>query len=393
MEYWVQMIKFDNKISRKGTYCTQWDYIEDRFNVKDIIPFSISDMDIAVPSTIIKKLKERLSHPILGYSRWRNSDYLTAIEQWYQKRYQCQINQKWILYSPSVMYSISILIQQLSDVGDDIVIMTPAYNAFFEVIKNNGRNIIESPLILKNKKYEIDYADLEEKCRFSKVLLWCNPHNPIGRVWSESEMSKVLEIAKKNSCWIISDDIHMDLSIYKKPYCILKKLNDYNNMIVVNSISKAFNVPALSGSYMIIPDENLYKQIENKTRYTDFVNSPAILNVIATIEAYNECELWLDNLRVYLRGNIEYVDDFLKKNCDKISLIKPEGTYLCWLDCRQLNLSDNQIQQNLIEKGGIGIMPGKVYGAQEQGFLRFHVGCPREKVKIGMERIKYSLQD
>lgn len=387
------MHNFDHIINRKGTYCTQWDYTEDRFQEKDILPFSISDMDIAAPDILIASLQERLKHPILGYSRWRNHDFCDAIQTWYLKRYCADIQKDWILYSPSVMYSISILIRQLSNEHDGVVIMTPAYNAFFDVIKNNNRKILKSSLQLHNNMYTIDFEDFDHKAKESRIILLCNPHNPVGRMWTDEEMRKIIEIAKKHNCWILSDEIHMDIQLDAIPHSIMQYTKEYPNIISINSISKSFNVPALSGSYCIIMDPDVRQRFEQQTRYTDFVNSPAILHVIATIQAYNHCEDWLDDLQKYLLENFAFVDQYLEEHLPYIKRTKNDSTYLCWLDCRALNLSDEELQKRLVHIGKVGIMSGSVYGKDGSGFLRFHVGCPKEKIRDGLQRIKLSFAD
>ncbi|MGO0907767.1 MalY/PatB family protein [Clostridioides difficile] len=386
------MINFDKKVNRLGTYCTQWDYVEDRFGKKGLLPFTISDMDLEFPEEITEVLKERLNHRVLGYSRWKHDDFKDSITNWYSKRFNCSIDSNWIYYSPSVMYSISKLIEIFSDEGDGVLINTPAYNAFYEVIGNNNRNIIKSPLINKDGFYSIDFEDFEKKCKYSKIFILCNPHNPTGRVWSELELIKMVRICKENNVKIISDDIHMDIVYDNKMTPVLNVADNYlESIFICTSASKSFNIPALTGSYVIIPNEEIRTKFENITRYRDFVNSPAILAILGTMTCYNDCEYWLDELLKYLKENLQYTINYIEDNLKPLKLVMPEGCYFAWIDFSEIKISSEKFQKLLIDIGEVAIMAGKVYGEESEFYLRLNVACSREKLEDGLNRIKKTI--
>ena len=386
------MINFDKKVDRLGTYCTQWDYVEDRFGKKDLLPFTISDMDLEFPFEITEVLQERLNHRVLGYSRWKHDDFRNSVTNWYIRRFNCSVDSNWIYYSPSVMYSISKLIEMLSNEGDGILINTPAYNAFYDVITNNNRNIIKSHLVNRNGFYSIDFNDFEKKCKKSKIFILCNPHNPTGRVWSELELVKMIGICKNNDVKIISDDIHMDIVYDNRMTPILNVAKDYlDSVFICTSASKSFNIPALTGSYVIIPNEGIRNKFENITRYRDFVNSPAILAILATMVCYDDCEYWLDELLKYLKENLKYTIDYIKDNLEPLKLVMPEGCYFAWIDFSELKISGEKFQKLLMDIGEVAIMSGSVYGEEGEFYLRLNVACSREKLEDGLNRVKKTM--
>lgn len=379
---------FNNPISRAGTFCTQWDFCEDRFGVKDIIPFSISDMDLTIPEEITRALRKRLEHPVFGYSRWQHSEYLNAICHWYGRNYNAEIDANWITYSPSVMYSIAKSIEILTCQEDGVLIFTPAYNAFFDVIKNSGRRLLTSILIKDEEgNYGIDWNDFNSKVKNAKVVLLCNPHNPIGRVWSENELKRISESCDKYKCWLFSDEIHSDFT-FSQEFTSAVRLR-YVKTITFNSISKTFNVPALTGSYVIAPDGDFNNKLRTITRYRDFVNSPSVLNVIATIVAYNECDTWLRDLKLHLKSNIDFTVAYIKKNIPSLFFRDPEGCYFAWVDCSHISCQFEVFYSKLIHEGKVGIMAGSVYGPGGENFLRLNLACSREKLYQGLCRIAY----
>ncbi|MEG0577904.1 MAG: aminotransferase class I/II-fold pyridoxal phosphate-dependent enzyme [Bacilli bacterium] len=387
------MIDFDHVIDRHGTYCTQWDYVEDRFGEKGLLPFTISDMDIEYSPAIDEALTNRLQHKILGYSRWKHADFQGAVVSWYKRRFDCVIESSNVFYSPSVMYSISKFIELLSNPKEGVLLLTPAYNAFYDVINNNNRRLICSSLIDDNGKYTIDFVDFERKCSEASIFILCSPHNPIGRIWNEDELKEIIRICSKHNVHILSDDIHMDIDYQHKFNPIYKyELPSNIEIVICSSISKSFNVPALSGSYCIIKNEMVRDKFETITRYRDFVNSPAILHIIATIAAYEESEEWLEELLIYLKKNLDYTKDYLKDNIPELYFEMPEGCYFAWINFKQLHITSSQFQEALIHIGKVAIMPGNSYGIDGEFYLRFHVGCSLEKVKEGLERIKKTVE-
>lgn len=386
-------MNFDEIKDRRGTYCTQWDYVKDRFGKEGLLPFTISDMDLESPDEISEALVKRINHKIFGYSRWNHDDFKNSIERWYKKRFNCQINKDWIIYSPSVIYSVSKFVEMKSEKGDGVLINTPGYDGFFKMILGNERKIISSSLKYVNGKYEIDFEDFEKKCREAKIFLLCSPHNPVGKVWTEEELIKIIEICKKNNVFIISDEIHMDIVYNKKHIPILSLGKDYiENIVLCTSASKTFNIPAFTGSYLFIPSEKNREDFLKVLKERDALSSPSILAVIATMTAYNECEYWVDGLVKYTENNIKFVKEYLEKNIPELFCDVPDGSYFAWIDFSKLGISSEEFQKYLIDIGEIAVMPGLTYGEEGRYFLRLNVACSIKKVEDGLERIRKSVE-
>ena len=382
-------MNFDEIKDRRGTYCTQWDYVKDRFGKEGLLPFTISDMDLESPEEIAEALVKRINHKIFGYSRWNHDDFKNSIESWYKKRFSCEINKDWIVYSPSVIYAVSKFVEMKSEKGDGVLINTPGYDGFFKMILGNERRIISSPLKNINGKYEIDFEDFEKKCREAKIFLLCSPHNPVGKVWTEKELIKIIEICKKNNVFIISDEIHMDIVYNKKHIPIVSLGKDYlENIVLCTSASKTFNIPAFTGSYLFIPSEKNREDFLKILKERDALSSPSILAVIATMTAYNECEYWVDELIKYTENNIKFVKEYLEKNIPELFCEIPDGSYFAWIDFSKLGISSEEFQKYLIDIGEVAVMPGLTYGEEGRYFLRLNVACSIKKVEDGLKRIK-----
>lgn len=382
-------MNFDEIRDRRGTYCTQWDYVKDRFGKEGLLPFTISDMDLESPEEIAEALVKRINHKIFGYSRWNHDDFKNSIESWYKKRFSCEINKEWIVYSPSVIYAASKFIEMKSEKGDSVLINTPGYDGFFKMILGNERRIISSPLKNINGKYEIDFEDFEKKCRETKIFLLCSPHNPVGKVWTDEELTKIIEICKKNNVFIISDEIHMDIVYNKKHIPIISLGKDYlENIVLCTSASKTFNIPAFTGSYLFIPSEKNREDFLKILKERDALSSPSILAVIATMTAYNECEYWVDELIKYTENNIKFVKEYLEKNIPELFCEIPDGSYFAWIDFSKLGISSEEFQKYLIDIGEVAVMPGLTYGEEGRYFLRLNVACSIKKVEDGLKRIK-----
>ena len=383
------MTNFNKDVNRKGTYCTQWDFASDRFGLSDVLPFSISDMDLEYPKELGDALKGRLEHNILGYSRWQHADYLNAISSWYGVRYGAIVNSSWITYSPSVMYSIAKYIEIVSLPGESVLIFTPVYNAFFDVIDNSDRDITSSSLIYTDGLYSIDWDDFSSKAKECSAVLLCNPHNPVGRCWSEYEINRIADICKQNNCWLLSDEIHSDFIFSGKFYSAINL--EHENVVVFNSISKTFNVPALTGSYVISSNAEVNDSFRKISRYRDFVNSPSILNVIATIVAYTKCAYWVDALNDHILSNKKFVFNYILSQLPSLKITNQEACYFAWIDCRSLGISMGVLQHTLVEREKVGIMSGAIYGPESESFLRLNLACPKSKLVDGLRRLKRAI--
>lgn len=383
---------FDKQINRKGTYCTQWDYVEDRFGEADLLPFTISDTDFEVPDEVINTLKNRINHGVFGYTRWNHSDFKNSILKWYSERFMTKLDSDSIVYSPSVIYSISKLLSIVSDENDGVIIQTPAYDAFYKTIKENNRKAIENSLIYRDGKYSIDFNHLDNLMKTHKVLLLCSPHNPTGRVWTADELKNIVHLAQKNDVFIISDEIHMDILRKGQTHLPICKL--YNsNLAVVTSGSKTFNFPALVFSYAIIPDNRVREEFLRQLKNRDGLSSPSVLGMLATMTAYNHCGYWVDELNDYIDSNIELVEKHLNKYCPKFVLSHSESTYLLWIDIAPSNIDMTTLQKKLVHKYKVAIMDGKIYGGNGEQFLRLNIGCSRQKLQDGLERLSQAYEE
>lgn len=386
-------VNFDKIVDRNGTYCTQWDFTVDRFGKEGVLPFSISDMDFQSPGEILTSIRSHVNHGIFGYTRWAHNDYKDAIINWYGRRFNTLIKSEWIVYSPSVIYTISKLIEILSSENENIVIQSPGYDAFFKLINSTDRQLLINELKYENNEYSIDMEDLESllALKRTKILLLCNPHNPTGRVWTKYELSQIIELCDKYNVKIISDDIHMDIVYTKKAYTPVTKLaRNKENIFICSSGSKTFNTPSLGGSYAFIPDPIARESFLNIMKRRDGVSNASIFGILSIINGYDYAEYWVDDLVYYLYNNLQTVYEFIRNELPILNFHIPESTYLAWIDCTNLNITDQEFQKSLINDGNVGIMPGNVYGAKN-GFLRMNVGCPQKKLLKGLERLKLSV--
>ncbi|OBU15842.1 transcriptional regulator [Photobacterium aquimaris] len=379
------MFDFSTPVNRYGTYCTQWDYVADRFGCDDLLPFTISDMDFAVAPCIQQALSTRLDHPVFGYSRWNHADFKDAISGWFLRRYHSNIDPNSIVYGPSVIYIISQLVQLWTEVGDGVLVHTPAYDAFANMLSANQRQLLTSPLLkTKTGSYEIDWPQFEVQAARSecRVLLLCSPQNPTGRVWTRDELVRMAQICHQYGVKVISDDIHMDIAF--SDYIPWSKVAVDQQWALVSSASKSFNIPALTGAYAVIADQCTQQGYLTQLKAAHGLSSPSILGVIGHIVAYNDGEPWLVSLKDYLHGNLEYAAEQLNQAFPILNYQVPQGTYLAWIDLNPLQIDMDALQQLLINDHRVAIMRGDTYGVEGAGYVRLNVGCPRSKVEIGI---------
>lgn len=379
---------FDKVIDRRGTFSTQWDYIEDRFGEKDLLPFSISDTDFEIPNCVYEDLLISLNHKIFGYTRWNHDAFKEAICYHFQYRYHTAVNKHWILYSPSVIYSVSVLLRLKSKPMEGVLVFDPMYDAFIDVIQKNERKLISCPLD-SNCNFSIDFDMLEKKLAEVKILLLCSPHNPTGKVFTKEELKKIVNLCKQHNVFIISDEIHSDMVLYgNKHYPILNFYGDYKHIALVSSASKTFNTPGLGGSYLLIPEQHLKEEFLIQSKQKDAVNSANIMGMIALISAYTKAQDYIDELVNYIEENMQILERFVLQNLPDIKFIKPQATYLAWLNIRNVPYPSKQVEKALVQIGKVGIMSGEVYGDNGKQFLRMNIGCPKEKLEVGLQRIK-----
>ncbi|MGC0387382.1 MalY/PatB family protein [Streptomyces sp. SAI-129] len=375
---------FDTPVDRRGTWCTQWDYVQDRFGVPDLLPFTISDMDFETAPEVLAALRGRLDHGVLGYSRWRQDDFLSAVVHWYASRHGTEVDPASVVYAPSVVYQISRLLRLWSRPGDGVVTHTPMYDAFPKTVAESGRRLLECPLD--------DWAELERLLALpdTAVLLLCSPHNPTGRVWSAGELDRMARLCARHGVAVVSDEIHSDLVHAPHVHRPWVRHGGDGRWAVVTSASKSFNIPALTGSYGIISDPVSRDAYLRQLKDADGLSSPAVLSLVGHIAAYREGAPWLDALRRYLAGNLSMVADRLREAFPRLDWQPPQAGYLAWIDLRPLGVDDAELQRELVEVEKVAVMPGSAYGSP--GRVRLNVGCPRSKTEAGVGALVRALR-
>jgi cystathionine beta-lyase len=347
----------------------------------------VADMDFRSPPEILEAFTKRTEHGIFGYT-YHSTQYFDSIINWQRIKHGWQINRDSIINTPGIVPGINIALQAFTQPGDQVVFLTPVYDPFFRSIATNERIPINSDLIYNGNSYEIDFADLEKKCKAAKILLFCSPHNPVGRVWTRAELERIAEICLRNNVLIISDEIHSDLVFenYRHvPFANLsRQISDIT--ITFNAPSKTFNIAGLATSYAIIENKEL-RDIYNNRIDRLWLTSGNIYGMIALESAYRHGEDWLNVLLKYLQTNFNFLEKFLKTNITQIKPVKTEGTYLAWLNCKELGMKQKQLSDFMINKARVGLNSGEQYGAAGKGFMRLNFGCPRTLLENALKRI------
>ena len=371
---------FQTVIDRHSTNSLKWDLFDDDY------PMWVADMDFMVAPNIQQAILKRASHPVFGYSIVPDSLFEAYIS-WWDRRYGLKMSRDEMLYATGVMPSISSMIRCLTDVGDEILIQSPVYHVFFYVIEDNNRKVLENELIFRDGKYEIDFDDLDEKLSKVKMMILCNPQNPVGKIWSKEELGQIGELCKKHDVILISDEIHCDLTDPGTSYNPFMTSSDYNNTILCISPSKSFNVAGFQSSVVYTKNPELLEKIRTQM-HIDNSDSCNVFAVSAVEAAYNESEDWLEELKEVIFENKQIVKDYLEKELPVIRLVECDATYLLWLDCTSLNVSSNVLSEFLRSNQGLFLSSGSDFGQVGDGFLRLNIACPSKLLKEGLLRLK-----
>ena len=382
------MFDFSTVVDRHGTWCTQWDYVADRFGADDLLPFTISDMDFATAPCITDALHQRINHGVFGYSRWKNDEFLAAVAHWFQQRFTSRIDTESLVYGPSVIYMVSELIRIWSRPGDGVVVHTPAYDAFYNAIEGNQRKVVPVSMEKSATGWQCNMEALEAELAKpeNKMLLLCSPQNPTGKVWTRHELQTMAELCKRHNVAVISDEIHMDMVWGSHQHTPWNEVA-CGKWALLTSGSKSFNIPALTGAYGLIGDDESRAAYLSALKGREGLSSPSVLALTAHIAAYQQGEPWLDALRAYLESNLHYIAEELNRTFPKLNWQPPEATYLAWIDLSPLNIDDKALQKGLIEQQKVAIMPGYTYGVEGRGYVRLNAGCPRSKLEQGVQRL------
>lgn len=386
------MYNFDEIVKRKGTNSVKWDTIKETFNREDLIPLWVADMDFRCGYFIQDAIEKKLKEGVFGYSFIPES-YYEAIIAWNKKRHNIELKKEWILFAPTVVQGILFSLKAITEEGDEVILQTPVYHRFFDIVENSGCRLVENPLTYKEGKYYMDFEDLENKITDkTKAIILCSPHNPVGRVWSSDELNKLHEICLRHNVKIISDEIHSDLVFRKKEYVSLLNISKdiKENFIVATAPTKTFNLAGFQVSNLIIPNDELREKVSSELE-KHFVSKPNIFATTALESAYNEGEEYLEEMLVYLEDNKDYAIEFFKKHIPEIKAIESEGTYLLWLDCSSLNLSHKELEEFFIKECRIVLNSGTIFGKSGSGFMRMNIGCSRDLLSKALNNIYRAL--
>lgn len=394
--HWIKgveckMVNFETLPNRKDTRSLKWDRLEDMFGSKDIQPMWVADMDLEIASPIKSALIDRINHGVFGYTL--TDDQLNdTVRKWLIKQHNWEIDPNWLIYSPGVIPTIHMTILTQTKPGDKILIQTPVYHPFHSLIKSHQRELVTNPLIYQDGRYTIDFNDLEQKFKTGvKVLLFCSPHNPVGRVWTKDELTKVVELAEKYNVLIISDEIHADLTYAPHKHIPLGSLDSPISKQIISCFAptKTFNIAGLQVSYAVIPDKELRNEMVNAfAKYG--MNSLNTLGITALEAAYQSGNEWLDQLKSLLLTNRQLVEDTFSDR-DEINVVHAEGTYLIWLDCRKMNIRQSELKSFMEEKAKVGLNNGITFGEEGRGFMRLNIASPTSYIKEGLDKIIYAL--
>ena len=383
---------FDKIIDRSNNYSAKWSEMDKNFGTNDLLPMWVADMDFLTAPCVMDALKERLEQGIFGYTTRPNS-YNDSIVNWLDNRFSWKINKDWLMFSPAVITSISLLIQNLTKENDKIMIQEPVYSPFHNIVKANNRELVVSPLTkLDDGKYIMNYDDIESKIKDVKVFILCNPHNPVGRVWTREELTRIGDICLKHNVIVISDEIHSDI-IFKNhkhtPFASISKELEQNT-ITCMAPTKTFNLAGLQSSFVVLPNKNHYEILEKAFLRLDIKRNNAF-SLVATEAAYNYGEDWLHSLIAYIEDNVDFSIEYINNHIPKLKVYKPEGTYLLWVDFSGLNIDDNTLKDALLNKGKIAINPGSAFGIGGNGYYRINLACPRAMVLDALKRIDLAI--
>ncbi|MET3683629.1 cystathionine beta-lyase [Alkalibacillus flavidus] len=381
------MTSFNQQINRENTRAVKYELRDKLFERDDVLPMWVADMDLPAPQAIQDAIMKRAEHNIYGYTT-HDDALLTTIQQWVKRRYDYDIDQSLISFSPGVIPALHALVESMTEEGDAIVIQPPVYPPFFSVVKNHNRTIVENPLIYDNRTYKINFEQLEEQFKQgAKAFILCSPHNPVGRVWTEDELKQLADLCVKYNVYLFSDEIHSDIIFSGSKHNPIASLNDDIQALTFTMMapSKTFNIAGLQASFTISPDEESKKTLDTQLMKQGIV----MLNTIAYTAmeaAYQHGEPWLEELIEHLESNFNYLQEQLQDT--PITPVRAEGTYLIWLDFSETGLSHEDIKQKLNHEAKLGLNDGQSF-SEEHGdqFMRMNIACPRSMVEDGVERL------
>ena len=381
---------FDTPIDRTHTWSIKHDFKKENGKADDILPLWVADMDFRSPDSVVEALKKAVDHGIFGYSR-ADESYFDAVAAWYQKRHHLTLQPEWMTCTPGIVFALSIAVRAFTQEGDAVLIQPPVYHPFSRAILRNKRTLVENPLVLKDGHYEMDLEELEQKVldEHVKLMILCNPHNPVSRVWTREELTALADICLRHHVYVISDEIHGDFvwqGHEQTPYASISEEACLHSMMCT-APSKTFNLAGMATSNLFIPDPEMRRKFRSELLDVGQENMNR-LGLFACRAAYEGGGEWLDQLIGYLAGNLALVRDFCKNRVPQIQLVEPEGTYLAWLDCRELGMTDDELMAFFSNEAKVWLDPGTHSGEQGSGFMRFNLGSSRSVIAQALDQIE-----
>lgn len=384
----------DEIIDRRNTESAKWKALKGLYGREDIIPMWVADMDFKSPPEVIQSLKERADHGVFGYPMI-DDNYFDSFVNWVKKRHELNISKEWIITADGVVDALKIAILAFSKPGDKVVIQTPVYYPFYNIIKSNGREILSNSLKTENGNYIMDYEDLEKKLsdKRTKLFILCNPHNPVGRVWTKQELKKLSDLCIKHNVILLSDEIHSDLIYPSNKHIPIVSISQEikEKSLTFYAPSKTFNLAGLKASYVVIPNNELRNEYKN-TIESISSSSLNIFGMIAAKAAYEKGDDWLKELLIHLENNIDFVISFFNDKLPKVKITKPEGTYLMWLDFRAYG-DEEKIKEVLVNQAKVGLEEGSIFGEEGKGYFRMNIGCPKSVIEKACNNIYNAFKD
>ena len=390
---------FDQVIDRTETHSVKWDknLLEEFFGTSDVLPLWVADMDFQCPQPVIDVVTKKASEGIYGYSWHKTPEYFDAIIRWMSRRHGWNIEKDSIVFSPGIVPAIDIMIRTFSNVGEKVIIQSPVYYPFFSAVQNNGRQLLTNQLKYENKSYNIDFEDFEEKAKdpLTKIFILCSPHNPVGRVWSENELKKMGDICLENDVLVISDEIWHDLILSGNKHIIFSNISEEfaDKSIICTAPSKTFNMAGLQTSNIIISNEKTREEFNFDIARRNNLGIPNAFGIVALIAAYNEGEEWLSQVLKYVEGNFGFIQNFLEDKLPDVDMVRPEGTYLAWLDFSFLGMNDEERKEFLLKKAKVALDSGGIFGPGGEGFERINVACPKTILEECMNWIYNAIRE
>lgn len=384
---------FDTIIERTGTGALKTDALEERYGRPDLLAAWVADMDFATPPFVVDALKERLEHPILGYTV-EPADYRPSIIDWERNLHGWEINPEWISYIPGIVKGIGMVINVFTRPGDSVVIMPPVYHPFRITAEENGRKVVNVPLIEDaENRYHMDFEALEALDVDGGVLLLSNPHNPGGRMWSADELRRLAEICKRKHLLVVSDEIHADMALWGKkhvPFATVSEDAAYNS-ITFCAPSKTFNIPGVVSSFSVVPDKKIRDRFYGWLAANEFGDAP-IFSHIATVAAYRHGDEWRREMLAYIEDNIRMVEEYCAENIPGVKSLRPDASFLVWLDCRALNLDHDNLVDLFVNKARVALNDGAMFGEEGSGLMRLNVAMSRAALRSVLDRIAEAIR-